>query len=406
MTLALTAIAAIAGFWALSAGPLARFRLFQRAAAAPAAVLGAGALVAVLNRLVGAPALPADLLGAAGETGLAALVFVSAAQLRVSRLASQCPASFRLTLGGAPLFLFVCSLCAFVLLPQLSPPSAMLLGAALMLNGAAFDRRAVTAAPAPAAIKSAVRIESAAIIALGAPVAMILAGNAIAPDAGEAPLGPLLAASLEVLKGFALGGAVGFIAGRHLERRSFFRGPRAAFAAGLSAFLLSPLIGAEPVIAAGAAGLLWGEETRTKPLLRLRMRRLIERGVAPAAYFAFAAALAPRLFQADLLTVLFAVAAVTVMRAGPRLAMLQTSALPKEAQVFLAWFGGAPGAASALFVLSLIDDPMIVEHDAFLTVSALAVALGVGAARLTSKPLAKGLVRQLALARRRRALAG
>ncbi|MEQ1932157.1 MAG: cation:proton antiporter, partial [Parvularculaceae bacterium] len=237
---------------------------------------------------------------------------------------------------------------------------------------------------------------------LGAPVAILLSANAVA---GEPRLEPLFATSLAALKRFALGGAFGFIAGRYAEWRTFWRGGRAAFLAGAAAFFLAPLLGAEPVIAAGAAGLLWGEETRVAPLARLRMRRLIERCVAPAAYFAFGLALAPRLLQADLLTILFAAAAVTVMRAGPRLAMLQNAPMPKEAQVFLAWFGGAPGAASALFILSRLDDAMIVDHDAFLTVAALAVIAGVAAARLTSKPLAQGLLRQTALARKRRMFA-
>jgi hypothetical protein len=82
--------------------------------------------------------------------------------------------------------------------------------------------------------------------------------------------------------------------------------------------------------------------------------------------------------------------------------MLQSSNLPKESQVFLAWFGGAPGAASALFILSLIDDPVIVDHDAVLTVGALAVVAGVFAARLTSRPLANAFLRQTAIARKRR----
>jgi len=401
MTLALTAIVAIAGFWALS-----RIKRARAAAGAPALLLIAGAGVSLLFQGLGAPALPTELIAATAEAGLAALVFVSSAQLRVSRLARDCPAAFRLTIGGAPLFLIVCSLCAFVLLPQLSLPSALLLGGALMLNGAAFDRRAVTDTPAPTAIKAAVRTESAAIIAFGAPIAMLLAGNAIATAPDEPAAGPLFFASLSVLKGFALGGALGYVAARFLGRRTNWRGGRAAIAAGLSAFLIAAFIGAEPVIAAGAAGLVWGEETTTRPAARLRLRRLIERAVAPAAYLMFGWVLAGRVLQADLLSVLFAAAAVTVMRAGPRLAMLQSSKLPKESQAFLAWFGGAPGAASALFILSLVDDAMIVDHEGFLTVGALAVVAGVFAARLTSRPLANAFLRQMAQAKKRRMFAG
>jgi hypothetical protein len=271
-----------------------------------------------------------------------------------------------------------------------------------MLNGAAFDRRAITSTPAPGALKAAVRAESAAIIAFGAPIAVLLSANAVAADANEAALAPLFAASLSALKGFALGGVLGMLAGRYLERRTGFSGAGAALLAGALAYLAAPLLAADPLVAAGAAGLLWGEETRAGVGARLKMRRIIEQGAAPAAYFAFGLTLAPRLFEADLLTVLFAASAATVMRAGPRLAVLQATHLAKESQIFLAWFGGAPGAASALFLLSRFDDAMILDHDALLTIGAAAIIAGVIAARATSKPLATALLRQTAIARRRR----
>lgn len=395
MTLALTAIVAFAALWGLS-----KFGVTRRAAEAPALLLVSGAAASLVWRAAGAPSMPMSWIAAAGEAGLAALVFVSAAQIRVSRFARRCPASFRLTLGGAPLFLLVSGLCAFILLPQLSLPSALLIGGALMLNGAAFDRRAVTNTSAPAAVKAAVRMESAAIIAFGAPVAILLAGNAVAPAPGEPALAPLLAASLDLLQGFALGGLLGYIAARFAGRRRDRARP--ALFAGFGSFMIAAFIGADPVIAAGAAGLVWGEQATASAAARLGMRRVIEKAVAPAAYFVFGCVLAGRILQADMLSILFAAAAVTVMRAGPRLAMLQSSDLPKESQVFLAWFGGAPGAASALFVLSLVDDAIVIDHEAVLTVSALAIIAGVFAARLTSRPLANAFLRQTALARRRR----
>lgn len=393
-TAAMVVFAALAGF--------SRFRPLRAAAAAPAILVALGGFLALAGRALSLPTAPSDFVAAAAEAGLGALVFVSAAQLRISRFARRCPASFRLTAGGAPLFLVLCALSAFILLPQLSLPSALLLGAALMLNGAAFDRRLITGAPAPGAVKAAVRAESAAIIAFGAPVAVLLSANAVAPEMNESALTPLLAASLSVLKGFALGGAFGLVAGRVLEQRRGFSGARAALLAGALAFFLAPLAGADPVVAAGAAGLLWGEETRSGAGARLQMRRLVERAVAPCAYFAFGLLFAPRLFEADLLTFLFAASAATVLRAGPRLAVLQSTHLPKESQIFLAWFGGAPGAASALFLLSRLDDAMIRDHDAFLTAGSVAIVAGVLAARATSKPLATTLLRQTAIARRRR----
>lgn len=398
---------------ALSAIPaLASTRLARAAAAAPGLAVAAGATLAILFRLLNFPQPPADWIAFAAKAGLAILGFASAAQLRVSRLARQCPSSFRLTCGGAPLYLVACSLAAFIMLPQLSIPSAMLVGGALMLNGAAFDRRAVVNTPAPAAIKAAVRNESAAIISLGIPVAALLAANATVSTPNEPPLGPLMTASFAVLKGFAYGGLAGLaasLAGAWYRRRTLQQRAldgQFAILAGVLMFVLGPAIGCDPVVAATAVGLLWGEQTSAASTTRLRIRRYVDRAVTPLAYFGFGAALSPRILQADMLAIVFALAAVTVMRAGPRLAILQTPILPKESQMFLAWFGGAPGAASALFAMSLLGNPALIDADAVLTVTTLAILFGVAAARLTSRPLARLYVRQSALAKRRRAWAG
>ncbi len=384
----------------------------RRAAAAPALLIACGAALAAIVSLLKVPSPPADAVAFAAKAALAMLGFASAAQLRVSRLARQCPSAFRLTFGGAPIYFFACSLAAFIMLPQLSMPSAMLVGGALMLNGAAFDRRAVAATPAPAAIKAAVRNESAAIIALGIPFASLLAANATAAMPGEPALGPLMASTFAVLKGFAFGGVAGLAASaagawyrrRTLQRRAL--DGQFAILAGLVMFVLGPAMGADPVVGATAAGLLWGEQTSAASTTRLRIRRYVDRAIIPAAYFGFGAVLLPRLLGADMLGVVFALAAVTVMRAGPRLAILQTPEIAKESQMFLAWFGGAPGAASALFVMMLIGNPALLDADAVLTVTAIAVMFGVAAARLTSRPLADYYTRQTLLARRRRAWAG
>ncbi|MFN3959170.1 MAG: cation:proton antiporter [Parvularculaceae bacterium] len=403
----LALLAALIAIPAVAHSPQAR-----RAAAAPALLVAAGAAAAAIVSLLKIPVLPADAVAFAAKAALAMLGFASAAQLRVSRLARQCPSAFRLTFGGAPIYFFACSLAAFIMLPQLSIPSAMLVGGALMLNGAAFDRRAVAATPAPAAIKAAVRNESAAIIALGIPFATLLAANATAAMPGEPVLGPLMVSTFAVLKGFAFGGVAGLAAaaaGAWYRRRTMQQRAldgQFAILAGLLMFILGPALGADPVVGATSAGLLWGEQTSAASTTRLRIRRYVDRAVIPAAYFGFGAVLLPRLLGADMLSVVFALAAVTVMRAGPRLAILQTPEIAKESQMFLAWFGGAPGAASALFVMMLIGNPALLDADAVLTVTAIAVMFGVAAARLTSKPLAEFYTRQTLLARRRRAWAG
>lgn len=372
------------------------------AARAPVLLIVAGAAASLIWRATPAPFAPSEWVAAGADVMLAALAFAAAAQFRITKLATVCPASFRLTIGGAPLFLIVCGLAAFILAPQLSFSAAFLLAGALTLNGAAFDRRAVTDAPAPATLKAAVRLESAAILALGIPVAVMLEAAATAAPQGMPLITPVYEAGREFLLAFATGGALGLGAARIANSRRFSKHAGAlAVIAGFLAVMLASAIGAHPVIAATSAGLLWGEETRATVMARVRLRRLAERNIAPFAYFAFGALLAPRILQADLLSVVFAAAAVTVMRAGPRLVSLKKTGLPRESQMFLAWFGGAPGAASALFLISLFDAPSIVAQDAVLTIGALAVIFGVIAARLTSRPLVRLLLKETALAKKR-----
>lgn len=381
---------------------LDKAKLLEKAARMPALLMFAGLGVALVYRGAGGPAAPAEWVAAGADALLAALGFAAAAQFRVSRLATICPASFRLTIGGAPLFLIVCGLAAFILAPNLTLGSAFLLAGALTLNGAAFDRRAVANAPAPAVIKAAVRLESAAILALGLPVAIFLeAAATVAPDTLPAAT-PIFEASFSALGAFALGGLAGLtaaIAGNLADNKR--KRATYAIAAGVIAALLAAPFGAHPVFAATAAGLLWGEETAAPATTRVRLRRDIDKLVLPAAFFAFGALLGPQVLQADMLTVVFAIAAITVLRAGPRLASLGSLSMAKESQLFLAWFGGAPGAASALFLISLFDAPSIVALDAVLTVGALTIMLSIVAARITSRPLLKVLLKETAVARKR-----
>ena len=385
--------------------------LGARAQAAPVLTLAAGAAAALAGGATSTPGLATGPSALFASAGLGLIGFACAAQIRVMRFPSRCPVASRLTFAGAPLYFIACALAAFVMLPQLSFAAACLLGASLMLNGAAFDRRVLAAAPAPAAIKAAVRSESAAIVAFGAPLAVMAAAAATAARPDEPLTAPLLAASVALLKGFAIGGVFGLVAGSigRLPRLSDAAARKwelaAAPASAVIAFGASLALGGEPVVAATAAGLVWGQSARAGANARGRLRRAIERTVTPLAYFGFGCLMLPRLYEADLLALVYAFAAVTLLRAGPRLAALQRTDTPRESQAFLAWYGGAPGVASALFLMSLTANPAIIEADAVLAVGALCVVGGVVAARMTSRPLVNIFLRQTALANRRRAFA-
>lgn len=364
----------------------------------------AGLLLHYLLAAVGLSLATSSVWAFVATLALCALVFSAALQFRISRLGQQCPVSFRLCFGGAPVFLIACGLCAFILMPQLSLSAAFLLGGILMLNGSAFDRRAIVNTPAPALVKAGVQFESAVVLSLGLPIAVLLLGSATNAVAGEGALAPLLRSSLAVTQAFAIGGTLGLVAALIGNRFTRGHGFSLCIIAVLVAVPAAWLLGATPLVAAAATGLIWAEQSRAPHQPRLRHRLRTERLVMPITYFLVGFVLGPRLFSADLLMVTFALVMVTLMRVLPRLAALQNAKLPRQAQFFLSWFGGTPGAASALFLMTLLDQPNLMDQDLILTIGTVCVVMGIFTARLTAQPLAHhylrgmGVVRQQELA--------
>ncbi|MEM6414182.1 MAG: hypothetical protein AAF720_05940 [Pseudomonadota bacterium] len=365
---------------------------------APALTIAVGLCCALTWRLVSGPVPPPDLSANLAAAGLSVLGFASATQVRVSRFAKRRPTSFRLSVIAGPIYFLACVAVGIITLPQISVTAALLLGAALMLNGSAFDRRLVLATAAPKSVKSVVHSESAASLVIGLPIAVLVTGYATPATLNEHALAPLLLATISLLKGFALGGAAGLIAAKYFIRadKPWLPAVIAAFAC----FTIAPILGAQPVIAVTAVGLLWGEQSSCDDRIRRLIRRKAERLVSPAAYFGFGAILGPRFYEADLLSIFYAIAAASILRALPRAAVLKSTTFPKASQTFLAWYGGAPGAASALFLMMLAGNAAIVDADGVLTLGALCVIAGVIAARSTAKPLLDIFLRQTALARR------
>jgi len=380
--------------------------LYGRAADSPGVVLGLFAAVGVVSdRAFGATTDTAATADVA-ETMLSTLVFLSALQIEPARLARLSPASFRLAVIGAPIFLFAAAAAAFALLPGLSAWSAGALAAALVLNGAATDRRAFMRARAPEQMKSAVRLESAATLAFGAPFALIVAAAAMTPEAGPRPAAALEEAIASVLGGGLAGGLIAAAAGLPARRAAASGRARTASAwalgAGAVAFAAAAMTPLSAPAAAAGAGLVLARGARLSGESRRLLRRSGEQAVGPLAFALFGYVLGPRIVaEADLLVVLFAVFVVGGARILARESALATTDLDPASRRFVAWFGGAPGAASALFLLTLVDAGGLSDQETVLVSGATAVAAGVLITRLTSKPLARRYVKAAAAARRR-----
>ncbi len=376
--------------------------ILKAAFEAPLLMLVVAMLFSFFYRLTNLPVMTSDSVAFIATLGLSLLAFAAGAQFRISQLAKVCPVSFRLSFGGGPLFLISSGLAAFILIPQITLAPAFLLGGILMLNGSAFDRRSIIDAPTPALVKAGVRLESAVILVLGLPVVVLLEANASAAQSGQGILFPLLESSKLLMLSFAIGGFGGLIVAVLGNLSPSKPDPKMVVIGVLVALFITSLVGGQMIIAGAAFGLIWGEQSRAHPISRIKLRARTELYIIPAAYLLFGFTLFPLLLEAELLMVTFALATVTIIRAVPRLVALQHSALAKEGQVFLAWFGGTPGVASALFLLTLVNNSNLNDQELLLTVGALCVVSGVFTARLTSRPLSKLYIRSMASAHRRR----
>lgn len=381
---------------------MARLGLLTSIAGRPALLVMLALGTGIVYRLLSFPVIDPALIGAGADMGLAALVFAAAMQFRLSKLRQQSPAALRLAVIAGPLFLFATAATAYVLVPALTVWPSILMAGALMLNGAAIDKKTIMASSLSSPIKQSVGLESAVALALGLPLVLFIEAVAVAPYTMGSQL--LDASVFRMAIGFAFGGAVA-LTGAWLTARMITKahhGLWPAMLAGAVAYLGAPFFGGEPIIAAAAAGFIWSEEIPMKRQTRVRLRRYIDMAVMPVAYAGFGFLVGHRVLEADTLVLLFSVSAITLLRVIPRLIALKKLELREEEQSFLAWFGGAPGAASALYLLSLIDSAAVIDQEALLTIGTTTILLGILATRLSSRPLARYFIRHAAIARKRR----
>jgi len=386
----------------------ARASFGRRLVDVPLVLVLAGTIVGLFQENAGFWQVPGEAVALAARFALTVLGFVCALQFRVSRLPALCPVSLRLAFAGAPLYALSCAALACVLVPNLPLSAAMVLGIALMLNGAAFDRRLILGAPAPASVKSGVRFESAVIVALAFPItalgvasAEVHAPGLAAAGTGWAEGSALLANSLAITLGFAAGGVTGLGLALLFNRSAGNSAPLWLVLLFVASGYSAMLVGGDWSVGIVAGALIFSEQSRLRSVARLRARVSAEKIIHPAIYGAFGLFLGPRLFDANFLIVIFAVLAVTFVRAIPRLLVLRDAAISADSKRFFARFGGTPGTVSAVFLLSMLDHGSLAAPELVLTIGTITTLFGIAIARITAKPLAKAYLRGMELARRR-----
>ena len=377
---------------------LARSGLGARLAARPLLTLVLAAAAGLALRASGLPGPPPEAVREAARLGLAFLGFAAAQQCRPSRLGHVSLPALRLTLIALPLVAAGATAATFALLPGVGLRPAALVGVAFALGGGVFDEGAAMGAPLDPDVKRTVRLDTAAGLALGVPLAALTEAAFVPPDPSAALWDY---AGLKLFAGAAVGGTIGLLGARLLRVRdaSVPLAPLLAFAL---AFATCRALGFDAVMGGAACGLLYAEEAGLLGPVRSRIVGAGLRWVAPPALLAAGLLLGPILTDANLLMLLAASATLLVLAPIARGAALGGTALPGTARAFLSRFGGMPGVGAALFLLTLLASPALGGQSEALALGVIGLFGGVAIGRLASGPLVTRQVRAAARARRRR----
>ncbi len=354
-------------------------------------MLGLGLILGVI--VAGTPEVGVDteLLHVAGEAALILCLFVDAARIDIGALRGSAGLPTRLLAIGLPLTLVAGTLVALVLFPDLPLLDAVLLAVLVAPTDAALGVLVVSSPKVPIRIRQALNVESGLNDGLVTPLVLVVVVAGQAEGSGTS--GWVADAFAQIGLGVVAGVIVG-AGGATLLRFAFRRGwvldgARWVLAPALAflAWFVALELGGNAFVAAFVAGFA---ATATIGRVSDELLEFGEVGgelLGLAVFFMFGV-LVPSLGPFDLPTLLFAIAALTVVRMLPVAAALLGTRLAPATVAFMGWFGPR-GLASIVLALVAIgdgsEDPPAFAP-AVIAAVALTVTLSVLAHGLSARP--------------------
>ena len=372
--------------WGIVSGRLERADL-----TAPIVFMVVGALFAWMD-LVNPTTAP-DTLKPLVETTLVWVLFSDAARVPLRELRADAGQVGRLLGIGLPLTIVAGWVLALWLFPGLGVWLALLIAAALAPTDAALGVPVVTNPAVPSRIRRLITVESGLNDGIVTPVVMLaLAGAASAEDVADAP--SLATAAAELATGALVGSAVGAVGGWLLRRarRSGWAGEEfagiAVLALALLAYGTALGLNGNGFIAAFCGGLAFGAAAGRRGPAELAFLEQTSGLVSLLVWLAFGAITVPLVLdRLDLMTVLYAVLSLTVVRMVPVGVATLGAGLDRESVLFVGWFGPR-GLASLVFALLALEE-LGAGAEKAVTVIAVTVLLSVLAHGATAGPLAQ-----------------
>ncbi|MDH3769275.1 MAG: cation:proton antiporter, partial [Gammaproteobacteria bacterium] len=154
-------------------------------------------------------------------------------------------------------------------------------------------------------------------------------------------------------------------------------------------FVLAELVGGNGFIAAFVTGMVFGNTIKNQCVFLFEFMETEGQLLMLITFMIFGAALVPEaLAHLNLMTIVYAVLSLTVIRMAPIVISLLGSGVSLPTQLFLGWFGPR-GLASILFVLLILEEADVPHHQELLTITVATVVLSALLHGVTAAPLAR-----------------
>ena len=345
------------------------------------------------------------------ELTLALLLFHDAAQVRPHQLRGVAGMCARLLLLGLPLTIAAGFLFARLVFPGLPAWSALLIAATLAPTDAGLGAATVLNPVVPVRIRRVLNVESGLNDGLATPV--VLVAIALGQDGGSVRVRPTVVHALaELGVGLAVGALLGagtaWLVSQQLVRQRVDATmvPLAAVAVPLAAYYGAVALQGNGFIAAFSAGVAfagaWSADATASAgeAEGLDLTDHLATLLGFAVWTLFGLVAVARLATGlDLAAVVFAVAALTVLRMLPVAAVLLGTGLRAPTVAFIGWFGPR-GLASVVFALIALESlPPSHTLDVVASTIGLTVLLSVAAHGMSAAPGAAAYGRWVARAR-------
>jgi NhaP-type Na+/H+ or K+/H+ antiporter len=364
---------------------------FERAdLTAPIVFVIVGATLAAVG-LVDSSSAPENLRPVV-ELTLVWVLFCDAARVRVGDLRRDLGRYLRLLGVGLPLTIGLGWLLALWLVPGLGGWLALLVAAALAPTDAALGVPVVTNPAVPSGVRRLITVESGLNDGIATPVVMLaIAGAASAEGLTEGH--GVGAALVELAVGVGVGVVVGGVGGALLRwaRRGGWAAEEftgiAVLALALGSYLGAVGMGGNGFVAAFCAGLAFGAAAGRRGSAEVVFLDQASGLVSLLVWIAFGVIAVPLVLTGlDVITVLYAVLSLTVVRMLPVALVLIGAGLDRRTVAFIGWFGPR-GLASLVFALIALED-LGPQADPAVVVISVTVLLSVLAHGFSAAPLA------------------